>query len=179
MAGSHGSTTGSRTIGTRLKTVENMPVTDWMSWGCQGYIVVGIYQGAGKITDCANYVPPVHQFTPTNPKTKNHIHTILVLGPIDSPSRECDNGWFHHQTPSKSNSSMHRVLHRWTPQAPIALSRGYGLGGGFSLMDPQDIDKICQLMSLNVLEAPGNSIFTGPTRIILSEFFVATCSPCQ
>ena len=64
-----------------------------------------------------------------------------------------------------------------TPQTPIALSRGYGLGGGFSLMDPQDIDKICQIMSLNVLEAPGNSFFTdcplpNPTQSEISDLHI-------
>ena len=62
-------------------------------------------------------------------------------------------------------------------KTPIALSRGYGLGGGFSLMDPQDIDKICQIMSLNVLEAPGNSIFTdcplpNPTQSEISDLHI-------
>ena len=131
-----------------------------MTWGCQGYIVVGVYQGTGTLDTPDDYIPPEYRDTPKNPKVNGNIHSILVLGPIDSPHQEYDKGWFQPKTPRGTEASMHRVLHRWSPKTPFKPEKPYGLGGGFMLMTPRDIDGICHVMAREVLRSPGNNLFT-------------------
>ena len=81
------------------KPVENIPIKDWVSWGCQGCIVTGIYQGAKALESMENYVPSAFRMAPRNKRDKGKILAMLILGPVDSPSQANDAGWFHPTSP--------------------------------------------------------------------------------
>ena len=122
--------------------------------------MVGVYQGAGRLKSVTDYVPAAYRDEPTNPHFQGQFHSLLVLGPVDSPHSEGDEGWFCVESPGGAKATIHRVIHQWSPRTPIAPHTAYKLQGGMTLMAPADIDKFCQQMALEVLEAPGKPIFT-------------------
>lgn len=41
------------------KPLENVSIPEWLVWGCQGHVVVGVYQGKSKLTQkqLDEYIP--------------------------------------------------------------------------------------------------------------------------
>ena len=145
------------------KTIENMTIPEWISWGCQGFIVTGIYQACAKLTanDMQRYVPADYHNLQHNKKNNGKIMAIIILGPVDSPNRPGDRGWFSDTAVNGSNASMHRVIARWKLTHPITPHRKYGLQGAFMLMTPQDMHKCCVMMARHILRSPDVPLFDG------------------
>ena len=40
-----------------IKPVENVPMGDWISWGCQGFMVFIAYQGAAVLDNFKDFMP--------------------------------------------------------------------------------------------------------------------------
>lgn len=142
--------------------VENLTVKDWVTWGCQGYIVTGIYQGASKLKNAEAFLP---RDLPTREPDKEHsgrILTIVVLGSVSSPCLSEDAGWFCATTPCGAPASMHRVLARWKLPYTFKPKGNYRLGSGFMLMHAQDMHVVCQMMATSILQQPDTALFNGP-----------------
>ena len=73
-----------------LKKVENLMLRDWLHFGNSGVIVTGVIQGAGQLRGASDFVPDAHMEHKSNPLDDGKIIALVVLGPIDVPSRVQD-----------------------------------------------------------------------------------------
>ena len=110
-------------------------------------MVVAIYQGGKPLKHLKKYIPREFDIPPSSRAESGRILALLVLGPVDSPHRDSDSGWFHEVTPRGANASLHRVVTLW--KLPLAYSpvRRYSLGGGLMLMHAEDMHGLCQSKS--------------------------------
>ena len=123
------------------KPAENMPFSDVIDWGVQGYFITAIYQGRGG-TDVSAYFPEKFRKMKVDNRHKGKMLGMLILSCAQSPCLPTDEGWYKAISPKGAPSTYHRVMARWEFDEPIKPARRYQLASGFAVLSHAQ-DNVC------------------------------------
>jgi hypothetical protein len=143
-----------------IKPVENMPTTDWVSWGCQGYIIFVNYQGASVLENFQEFLPEAYHDYEYSEENKGKLLSMHIMSAPDSPCRPNDAGWVGSSTPRGSPSVMLRVETTIHFKSPITPTKPYRLGGGLMLLHDPDVELIIIELCKMIISDPTHILGT-------------------